>query len=404
MAEPKDRHDRADRRLWPALALPGTFWLIALFLVPVYAVMAVAFSGSINIFDEPVPAWHPLDWQFESGDRFTFKILPQGDRPPDEFDVYESEVKTVVVPAGTHAWTRYQFTGTAAEKRRVSGEVVYELGKFYDGELTTIEGTVRIKPAPILTIELAGERGCDRYRPVLERQARVPRVVLEPEAVDPERGPEALRRDERRRADAEATQGRGIDGQELEVSPDAGRTRLDRRARGPGPDDLCVVGDLERPEARLADVGRTEGFRSPAVAADEPDDARTRRSRAAGAALGRGRCGKRLVGRLADRCLGRHRRPPGSGAGSGGDGPAETGNPFLLRKGLIEIPYLAGGPARTWHLAGCSPVGCRGFIGPVPPPLLISVSSVVGRAYQTAVWRRATSSVDHSRRRGRCWP
>ena len=57
-------HDRATRRLWPALALPGTLWLIALFLVPIYAVMAVAFSGNINIFGEPIPAWNPLDWQF----------------------------------------------------------------------------------------------------------------------------------------------------------------------------------------------------------------------------------------------------------------------------------------------------------------------------------------------------
>jgi ABC-type spermidine/putrescine transport system permease subunit I len=52
--------------LWPALALPGTFWLIALFLVPFYAVMAVAFSGSINLFGEPIPAWNPLNWQFDS--------------------------------------------------------------------------------------------------------------------------------------------------------------------------------------------------------------------------------------------------------------------------------------------------------------------------------------------------
>ena len=57
-------HDRATRRLWPALALPGTFWLIALFVVPFYAVMAVAFSGQINIFNEPIPAWNPLNWEF----------------------------------------------------------------------------------------------------------------------------------------------------------------------------------------------------------------------------------------------------------------------------------------------------------------------------------------------------
>jgi spermidine/putrescine transport system permease protein len=64
VADKASRPDRATRRLWPALALPGTFWLIALFLVPFYAVMAVAFSGQINIFNEPIPAWNPLDWEF----------------------------------------------------------------------------------------------------------------------------------------------------------------------------------------------------------------------------------------------------------------------------------------------------------------------------------------------------
>lgn len=64
MADPPVDHRRVTRRLWPALALPGTLWLVALFLVPVYAVMAVAFSGNINLFGEPIPAWSPLDWQF----------------------------------------------------------------------------------------------------------------------------------------------------------------------------------------------------------------------------------------------------------------------------------------------------------------------------------------------------
>ena len=32
--------------------------------MPFYAVMAVAFSGNINLFGEPIPAWNPLDWQF----------------------------------------------------------------------------------------------------------------------------------------------------------------------------------------------------------------------------------------------------------------------------------------------------------------------------------------------------
>ena len=33
-------------------------------MVPFYAVMAVAFSGLIDIYGEPIPAWNPLDWQF----------------------------------------------------------------------------------------------------------------------------------------------------------------------------------------------------------------------------------------------------------------------------------------------------------------------------------------------------
>ncbi|MGI8434862.1 MAG: ABC transporter permease [Nocardioidaceae bacterium] len=66
MPEPSSGDDRATRRLWPLLAAPGVGWLVALFLVPIYAVMAVAFSGNIDIFGEPIPAWNPLDWQFQT--------------------------------------------------------------------------------------------------------------------------------------------------------------------------------------------------------------------------------------------------------------------------------------------------------------------------------------------------
>jgi ABC-type spermidine/putrescine transport system permease subunit I len=62
--EPKAGHERVTQRLWPTLAAPGVLWLIALFLVPFYAVMAVAFSGTIDIFGQPIPAWNPFDWQF----------------------------------------------------------------------------------------------------------------------------------------------------------------------------------------------------------------------------------------------------------------------------------------------------------------------------------------------------
>jgi ABC-type spermidine/putrescine transport system permease subunit I len=64
--ERKAGHDRVTQRLWPTLAAPGVLWLVALFLVPFYAVMAVAFSGTIDIFGQPIPAWNPFNWQFDT--------------------------------------------------------------------------------------------------------------------------------------------------------------------------------------------------------------------------------------------------------------------------------------------------------------------------------------------------
>jgi hypothetical protein len=49
-------------------------------------------------------------------------------------------------------------TGTLAEKRKVSGALTYGFGRFYDGHLQTIEGTLALKPSPLFTVELAGER------------------------------------------------------------------------------------------------------------------------------------------------------------------------------------------------------------------------------------------------------
>src|SRR5262245_59812345 len=57
-------------------------------------------------------------------------------------------------------------------------------------------------------------------------------------------------------------------------------------------------------------------------------------------------------------------------------------------------PYLAGGPARNWHLAGSAPVGCRGFNGPVPPPLLIVLFSWRDGTKPAARPSRPTSTCD----------
>ena len=54
------------RWFWPSFALPGAAWLVLLFLVPTYAVLAVAFGTVDPIFNNPVPVWDPLHWQFST--------------------------------------------------------------------------------------------------------------------------------------------------------------------------------------------------------------------------------------------------------------------------------------------------------------------------------------------------
>jgi spermidine/putrescine transport system permease protein len=54
------------RGLWPALAAPGTLWLVALFAVPFYAIAAVAFGHKDPIFNSPVPEWDPRYWNFDA--------------------------------------------------------------------------------------------------------------------------------------------------------------------------------------------------------------------------------------------------------------------------------------------------------------------------------------------------
>jgi spermidine/putrescine transport system permease protein len=51
------------RWIWPSFALPGVIWLILLFLVPFYAIFAIAMGRLDPILNRPIPEWNPLYWQ-----------------------------------------------------------------------------------------------------------------------------------------------------------------------------------------------------------------------------------------------------------------------------------------------------------------------------------------------------
>ncbi|MGH9303656.1 MAG: ABC transporter permease [Acidimicrobiales bacterium] len=50
------------RWLWAAFAVPGGLWLILLFVIPFYAMIAVAAGQLQPFFGTPVATWNPLHW------------------------------------------------------------------------------------------------------------------------------------------------------------------------------------------------------------------------------------------------------------------------------------------------------------------------------------------------------
>ena len=50
------------RWIWPAFAIPGVVWLSLLFLVPFYAIFAIAMGRIDPILSRPIPEWNPFYW------------------------------------------------------------------------------------------------------------------------------------------------------------------------------------------------------------------------------------------------------------------------------------------------------------------------------------------------------
>ena len=47
---------------YAALAVPGVLWLLLLFIVPFYAVLAIAMGKLDRLFEVPVAVWNPFEW------------------------------------------------------------------------------------------------------------------------------------------------------------------------------------------------------------------------------------------------------------------------------------------------------------------------------------------------------
>ncbi len=66
---------RGSNHVWALFALPGVGWLIAFFVVSVYAVMAVAFGKVDPFLKTAIPAWNPLQWDFTTMGRVLDEVF-----------------------------------------------------------------------------------------------------------------------------------------------------------------------------------------------------------------------------------------------------------------------------------------------------------------------------------------
>jgi ABC-type spermidine/putrescine transport system permease subunit I len=62
IAAAPDARARYPRWFWPSFAAPGIVYLLALFVLPFYVILSVAFGKLDPIFQSPVLVWNPLDW------------------------------------------------------------------------------------------------------------------------------------------------------------------------------------------------------------------------------------------------------------------------------------------------------------------------------------------------------
>ena len=54
--------ERQSRLFWVLLALPGILWLTLLFIVPFYAVLAIAMGQLNRLYESPIAVWNPFRW------------------------------------------------------------------------------------------------------------------------------------------------------------------------------------------------------------------------------------------------------------------------------------------------------------------------------------------------------
>jgi len=100
----------------------------------------------------------PLNARLESGDRFEFNLMPQGEYLKNPFEISDG----VVIEPGAYHWMRYRLETTTASKRAINGMATYWFGGFYGGRLDQIELLLNWRVMSFLVLEFTYENNIGR--------------------------------------------------------------------------------------------------------------------------------------------------------------------------------------------------------------------------------------------------
>ncbi len=100
----------------------------------------------------------PVNWRFENGDRIEFNVVPQGERLKDVFEVADG----VTIQSGPYNFVRFRLEAEFAARRRLSGQLTWRFGGFYDGRLDQLQLEGSFKPSSSFMLELNAEHDIGR--------------------------------------------------------------------------------------------------------------------------------------------------------------------------------------------------------------------------------------------------
>ncbi len=100
----------------------------------------------------------PVNWRFESGDRFEFNFNPQGEQLGEPFEIEDG----ILLPVGSYHFTRYRLEAEFAAKRKLHGQATWWFGSFYDGRLHEVALTAKWNPSAFVAFELTGKHNSGR--------------------------------------------------------------------------------------------------------------------------------------------------------------------------------------------------------------------------------------------------